>query len=90
MDEIPIQVTVLIPSSVANLKGRFGTTFPYGAMTSFRLPHAAIEAIDSARKLADPSLSRSLFIRMAAIRVAEAIIAHHDTYLRTLDNERDT
>jgi hypothetical protein len=89
MDDVPLHVTILIPSSVARLRGRFSTTFPYGALMSVRLPHAAIEAIDRARKLADPDLSRSLFIRMAAVRMAEAIIEHHDAYLRTTSNERD-
>lgn len=89
MDKIPAQVTVLIPTSAGNLKGRYSTSFPYGALVSLRLPHISIEAIDQARKLIDANLSRGMFMRMAAVRIAEAIITHNEQYLRTPTDERD-
>ena len=90
MDDVPLQVTIPVPAKAENLNGRYSTAFPYGTIVSLRLPHAALQAIERARKLSDPGISRALFMRMAAVRVAEAINDHHDTYLRTKTNERDT
>jgi hypothetical protein len=74
MDDVPLRVCVNVPSNVPEQRGRYATSFPHGHLVSIRMPARAVDAIDAARKLLDPKLSRAMFIRIAATRVAEAII----------------
>jgi hypothetical protein len=73
MADMPLRVCVVVPSNVPEQRGRYATSFPHGHLVSIRMPAQAVDAIDAARKLLDPSLSRAMFIRIAATRVAEAI-----------------
>ena len=73
MREVPLRVCVLVPANVPDQRGRYATTFPFGHLVSIRMTDAAVKAIDEARKTLDPTLSRAMFIRVAATRVAEAI-----------------
>lgn len=57
-------------------------------MTTFRAPWDVVDAVDRARRLIDPSMSRALFVRLAVQRVAEAINTHNDEFLRGAVNER--
>lgn len=72
--DVPLRVCVNVPSNVPEQRGRYATSFPHGHLVSIRMPARAVDAIDAARKLLDPKLSRAMFIRIAATRVAEAII----------------
>lgn len=89
MEELPLRVTIIIPTDAPELRGRYSTSPPYGFLVSSRMPHAVIEAIDKARALIDPNMSRSLFIRLSSAKVAEAIVEHHHEYLRNVNDGPD-
>lgn len=90
MEEVPLRVSIVVPSNIPELRGRHATTPPHGCMTTFRAPWEVVDEIDRARKLIDPSMSRGLFVRLAAQRVAEAINRHNDSYLKGASDDGST
>lgn len=90
MDEIPLRVTVVTPANIPDLRGRHATTLPHGMTLSFRIPEDGLADVDRARKLIDPMMSRALFIRLCAMRIAREICQHNDNYLQGKEIMRDS
>ena len=82
MDLIPLTVLVTVPVNIPELRGRHATTPPHGVVTSIRIQQSAIDEIDLATNRINPSMSRSLFIRLAVTSMAQAINAHYDELRR--------
>lgn len=76
MDLIPLTLTIVTPESIPEKRGIHATTAPYGSVLAIRFDAVAVAAIDEARVLIDPSMSRSLFIKLAAHRAADALLQH--------------
>lgn len=81
MDRIPTRVTIVCPSNIPELRGRHSTYSPGSYMATFRVPDDVMAKIDRAKDILDPSMSRGLFVRLVAQRVAEAIIKHYDEWV---------
>ncbi len=90
MDPIPLRVTIVVPSNIPELRGRHATTPPHGVMATFRVPHDVMATVDRAKDILDPSMTRGLFVRLCAQRVAEAIIKHYDEYVAASKQETDS
>lgn len=75
-DDPPLRVTVVVPSFEGPTYGRDSTYSPDALVTSIRLPASALEIIDRARDRLGHEMTRSLFIRQCAVRVAQAMLAH--------------
>ena len=76
MELIPRTVRVTVPVNIPELRGRHATTPPHGVVTSFRCPVDTLAEIDAAIRNVDPTMSRGLFMRLAALHVAQAINQH--------------
>lgn len=88
MDEVPLTVTVPVPSWSGIRYGRDGTSPPYGFVTSIRMHEDTIDIIDRARALVDPDLTRNSFMTMAIEQVAKAICRHNDAYLEWIKEKQ--
>lgn len=85
MDELPLTVTVAIPTHM--LERQYGINASggrVGVLTGMRLGPVDIERIERACSIIDPNLKRNAFMRMASRRVADAICSHHDNYIKWL------
>lgn len=89
MDEFPFKVTIAIPTFVPTLSGRDSTALPYGYITTIRVARTEMETIERAIKVTGFDISRGGFIRIAALRTAEAILKHNAEYRRRLQEGRD-
>lgn len=81
MDEFPLAVRVAVPTNTENFRGRAGLSSPHGELTSFRAPAGFIDRIERAAAIIDPALTFNKFVHLAAGRVADAIVKHHEQYL---------
>ena len=80
---IPLRVTVNVPTYVRNIMGRDSTYSPEAFVAAVRMSQKDVAAIDRACECIDTGITRSMFIRLAAARIAEAINAHVDAYVNT-------
>jgi hypothetical protein len=94
MDRIPLTIRVTVPENIPELRGRHSTSKPFGTIVTVRTTERDMELIDKARDIIDPTMSRGLFIRQAVVRVAIALIKHHEEYVKHIHakevtNERE-
>lgn len=83
MDPVPLTVTIPIPS-IDERRGVYATTGKNGVVTTVRAPRTSIATIDEAIQLIDPSMSRGMFMTLAAQYVAREVIKHNKAYLEAL------
>lgn len=89
MHPFPFKVTVAIPTYIEEMYGRNSTNLPHGLISSIRIPRHEVDVIDKAIDICDFGISRGGFIRVAAARVAAAIVKGHEEYLRAMKEEQD-
>ena len=89
MDSVPLTVTIPIPTRVDDRKGVYATTGVNGIVTTVRSPRVSIAEIDKAVDLIDPTMSRSMFITLAAEYVAKEVIKHNKEYLKYVEEYKN-
>jgi len=75
MDEIPLTVTIPIPSK-ADRRGAWATTPPNGRALTIRVPGYAYDQIEEARVLLDEGMSIGRFMGLCAQYAVERILKH--------------
>lgn len=72
---LPSYLTIKLPEALPYGRGRRSTAMPHGYMGTFRGSESDRDLLDAAvRALNDPNMTRSMFIRIAAISVANEIV----------------